>query len=109
MRSWFPLFPSDANYDNQKAAYDEMATDPDFGSGPGDPTAAFGGIKINDDSLYELLTITGQEFIIFITRTFSAAMKFSKKYFLSSSFFIAVILMRSPKMILFSAQPSCHR
>jgi len=31
-----PLFPSDANYDNQKAAYDEMATNPDFGSGPGD-------------------------------------------------------------------------
>jgi hypothetical protein len=29
-------FPSDANYDNQKAAYDEMATNPDFGSGPGD-------------------------------------------------------------------------
>jgi hypothetical protein len=28
--------PGDANYTNQKAAYDAMATDPDFGSGPAD-------------------------------------------------------------------------
>jgi hypothetical protein len=33
--------PGDANYANQKAAYDAMATDPDFGTGPSD---AFGRV-----------------------------------------------------------------
>ena len=33
--------PGDANYTNQKAAYDAMATDPDFGTGPSD---AFGRV-----------------------------------------------------------------
>jgi len=43
---------------------------------------AFGGIKNSFLYSSELLAITGQEFIIFITRTFSVAMRFLKKYFL---------------------------